>query len=115
LPGRGNFHGVFGQQRAKLDVRASYDADSSDITLEITNRSSQAAVISVFNRYTSRRTRLALESGQSESKTWPLSRAGGWYDFAFAVDGDSRFAYQLAGHLENGEDSISDPIMGGLI
>jgi phospholipase C len=107
--------GVFGQMRAKLDVRVSYDEDSSDIRLDITNGSSQVAKVSVFNRYSSRNTKLVLEAGESESRTWPLSRNGGWYDLAITVDGDSRFAYRLAGHLENGEDSISDPIMGGLV
>ncbi len=31
------------------------------------------------------------------------------------VDGDSQFTYRAAGHVENGEDSISDPLMGGLV
>jgi hypothetical protein len=43
-----------------------------------------------------------------------LTRTGGWYDLAIAVDGDSQFEYHIARHLENGEDGISDPIMGGL-
>jgi phospholipase C len=28
---------------------------------------------------------------------------------------DSGFEYTLAGHLENGGDSMSDPLMGGLL
>ena len=31
------------------------------------------------------------------------------------VEEDDRFRYQAAGHLENGDDSISDPLMGGLV
>jgi phospholipase C len=31
------------------------------------------------------------------------------------VDGDSQFEYRFAGHVETGEDSISDPLMGGLV
>ena len=31
------------------------------------------------------------------------------------VKGDPQFEYQYAGHVENGEASISDPGMGGLI
>jgi phospholipase C len=30
------------------------------------------------------------------------------------VDGDNSFEYRIAGHIENGKDSYSDPIMGGL-
>jgi hypothetical protein len=38
-----------------------------------------------------------------------------WYDLAVTVEEDAQFRYHFAGHLENGEDSISDPIMGGLV
>jgi phospholipase C len=58
---------------------------------------------------------LALRPGESEARSWPLSRVGGWYDLAITVDGDAEFAYHLAGHVENGTDSITDPLMGGLI
>jgi phospholipase C len=43
-----------------------------------------------------------------------VHEASGWYDLAVTVEG-SDFEYRLAGHLENGEDSISDPLMGGLV
>ena len=32
-----------------------------------------------------------------------------------AVEGDGTFEYRFAGHLEDGGDSISDPLMGGLV
>jgi phospholipase C len=28
---------------------------------------------------------------------------------------DAAFEYRLAGHIENGKDSFSDPLMGGLV
>jgi phospholipase C len=42
-------------------------------------------------------------------------RTSGWYDLAVTVDGDAQFECRFAGHLETGEDSISDPAMGGLV
>ena len=56
-----------------------------------------------------------LGVGDTDSKAWPLSHTGGWYDLTITVDADAQFVYQLTGHLEDGEDSISDPIMGGLV
>jgi phospholipase C len=110
-----SFKGGTSRQRAKLEVRVVYDCDSSNITLHISNRSSHVLKASVFNAYTSKSTTLALGLGDTDSKSWTLSRTGGWYDLTITVDGDSPFVYQLAGHLEDGEDSISDPIMGGLV
>jgi hypothetical protein len=39
----------------------------------------------------------------------------GWYDLIVTVAGDSTFKYRLAGHVETGKDSFSDPALGGLV
>ena len=107
--------GVSGRHTGNLQVRAVYDEQGKDIELVISNRASQSARINVFNRYTSRTVALELGAGDSESKSWSLNRTSGWYDLTITVDGDPRFHHQVAGHLEDGEDSISDPLMGGLL
>ena len=56
-----------------------------------------------------------LGPGDSGTRSWSLARVSGWYDLKVTVDGDSQFTYRAAGHVENGEDSFSDPLMGGLI
>ena len=39
----------------------------------------------------------------------------GWYDLIIMVSEDPSFKYRLAGHVESGQDSFSDPAMGGLV
>jgi phospholipase C len=56
-----------------------------------------------------------VQEHEAQSKSWWLSRTQGWYGLAITVEADAQFQYHFAGHLENGEDSISDPIMGGLV
>jgi phospholipase C len=106
---------VSGLHRAQLEVQASYNDDGSEIALEISNRTSQLTKVGMFNRYTAKKTKLVLGPGDTDSKSWSLTQTSGWYDLTITVDGDDQFQYQAAGHLENGEDSISDPIMGGLV
>jgi phospholipase C len=36
----------------------------------------------------------------------------GWYDITVTSSGDARFVRRLAGHVENGRPSISDPALG---
>lgn len=43
-----------------------------------------------------------------------LQKSSGWYDFSLSVKGNSIYSKQYAGHVENGEDSITDPYMGGM-
>jgi phospholipase C len=107
--------GISGPQTAVLEVRAHFDEQASEIRLEIANRSSDTAQVGIFNRYTSQITRLVLERHATASTRFDLERTSNWYDLAITVDADPRFLTQLAGHLENGEDSISDPLMGGLV
>jgi phospholipase C len=50
-----------------------------------------------------------LAPGQSLEKGWSLEQSGGWYSFTVGVESDSSFKQQLAGHIETGNDSITDP------
>lgn len=36
----------------------------------------------------------------------------GWYDLTVTTDTDAGFRWQLAGHVENGRSTTSDPAMG---
>ena len=44
-----------------------------------------------------------------------LEQFHGWYDLIVTVAGDPSFKYRLAGHVETGHDSFSDPALGGLV
>jgi phospholipase C len=44
-----------------------------------------------------------------------LDQFFGWYDIIITVNEDPTFRYELAGHVETGQDSFSDSAMGGLV
>ena len=68
-----------------------------------------------MNAYRSRGMNSVLGPGDTDSKSWSLKATGGWYDLTITVENDPHFEYRFAGHMENGEDSISDPAMGGVV
>ena len=43
---------------------------------------------------------------------WSTDDSHGWYDLTLEVEGDATFGQQLAGHVETGKDSMSDPLIG---
>ena len=51
-------------------------------------------------------------SGHPKEIYWKLSTTGHWYDFVVTSDSDSGFYRRLAGHVETGHASVSDPGMG---
>ncbi|MCL1498404.1 phospholipase domain-containing protein [Xanthomonas nasturtii] len=56
------------------------------------------------------RERLSIAPGASEQRRWKAAATGGWYDLWVRHDGA---AQRLAGRIETGADSVSDPAMGG--
>lgn len=44
-----------------------------------------------------------------------LQKSKGWYDFKVSIKGSDNFEHHFAGHVETGEASISDPLMGGML
>jgi phospholipase C len=53
---------------------------------------------------------LHLAAGESREIALELAATGGWYDLWLTADGA---AQRLAGRMETGRDSISDPALGG--
>jgi phospholipase C len=50
--------------------------------------------------------------GQTFDTRWSLKSTFGWYDLVVESENDPDFLRRLAGHLENGQDSASDPAIG---
>ncbi|HTJ32244.1 MAG TPA: phospholipase C, phosphocholine-specific [Dactylosporangium sp.] len=95
-------------------AHAQYDARHLTLTLELTNRGAKRVELAVDDRYTGHQSRVALRPGETRSVDFGLSKSRGWYGVTLTLPGDDHFAMEYAGHLENGEPSISDPAMGGL-
>src|SRR5262245_40388881 len=102
------------EARANLDVEARYDVDDDTIVLIITNLGRIPNRVTVANAYGDHDpiTR-KVRPGQSVRQRWHLKSSFGWYDLSVETDTDAGFLRRLAGHLENGRDSVSDPAFGG--
>jgi len=115
---RGN---LSSQAKANLDVESRYDPDELEIELRITNRAPVPCRVSLANAYENGKDRddddrrgRGLRPGQTFEVRFSLRSSFGWYDIAIGVDTDANFLRRLAGHLEDGKDSASDPAFGAL-
>jgi phospholipase C len=111
------FNGSIGSTAAVLDVRSSYGGknDGGSIQWKITNVTAKQAHVSVLNAYTGDLNTQLLQAKETFEDEAPLSKFYGWYDLIVTVEGDTTFQYRLAGHVETGKESFSDPAMGGLV
>jgi phospholipase C len=119
-----SFKGSIGAGAAVLDVASQYDTQGrGSIVLAITNTSDVPAEVSVLDAYTGKSStkthgphrRKTHEPQHTFKDKFALDRFGGWYDLIVTVAGDPSFRYQLAGHVETGKESISDPAIGGVV
>ena len=70
------------------------------------------ATVTLTNAYSPDRPRtVRLEAGREHTFVVDTRGTGGWYDATVTVEGES-YARQLAGHLEDGRGSVSDPAFG---
>jgi phospholipase C len=110
------FNGSIGSSAAVLDVFSSYGvANGGSIGWSITNLTANDADVIVLDAYTGTSSTAHLQGGQSTEGGLPLGAFYGWYDVIITVAEDPTFQYRLAGHVETGQDSFSDPAMGGLV
>ena len=111
-----NFKGTLsGADSRVVDIRAIYDIHQHGVFLELSNPTGQELIVSIFDRFKSRTTAFVIDPGESESRRWTVERTGGWYDLTVRVNGNRTFAMQLAGRVENSEDSISDRLVEALV
>ncbi|MEY4580246.1 MAG: hypothetical protein RL701_4949 [Pseudomonadota bacterium] len=97
---------------AHLTVSLAYKSARCAVSLEIKNVGSSAATLTVWDAYEERKSARRLRPGEHITQTYDLDASHGWYDLTIKVDHDASFVQQLAGHLETGADSASDPLLG---
>ncbi|HEY3256521.1 MAG TPA: phospholipase domain-containing protein, partial [Polyangiaceae bacterium] len=66
----------------------------------------------IFDAYSKRTLERAVAPHQNLIWHFDLEDSYGWYDLSIEVESDSSFKQQLAGHVETGKDSMSDPLLG---
>lgn len=112
---RGFNGSVSGLRNAQLDVRAYYADENKGVALVIANPSLQTASVTILDQYTGNSVKLAIFAGRSDSRYFSLSCFSGWYDFAITLASEPSIKYHIAGHVETGKGSISDPALGGVL
>ncbi len=109
------FSGSIGSAAAVLDVFATYGTeDGGSIQWEIANVGATQVQVRLRDAYTCDEVSQYLDPGQTLEGQLSLTDFYGWYDVIVTVASDPTFQYRLAGHVETGEDSFSDPALGGL-
>ena len=104
--------GSFARGRANVLVHTVYEPDLNALTLEIRNLGSRLDHLHITSAYAHDRIVRRVEHAEVLALRFPLHTSSGWYDFTVTADSDPAFARRVAGHLETGSPSTSDPALG---
>ena len=92
---------------------------SGNIVLQLTNTDPSKAYTIVIkdHAYKNAPVTKTLDRGPAGTRNvvLDLSKNHGWYDFSVYVNGHTDFERRFSGHVETGQDSFSDPLMGQTI
>lgn len=84
-----------------------------DIILSLNNTGNQLCTFKIVdNAYGELFRTYPVSAGSKDEVIWRLSGSANWYDLSVTVDTDNLFLRHLAGHVETGFPSTSDPAMG---
>jgi phospholipase C len=107
-----HFIGDAGRPEPALAV--AYDAGGRALKLTVWNPGRAPRRITVTpNAYALKPWQADLKPGARATQTWRLDSTRGWYDLSLKLDGGGGYLRRMAGRLETGAPSISDPAAGG--
>jgi phospholipase C len=92
------------------EVTAAPVGSSQELRLVVTNAGPAVGLTITDDRVPGRPMTLHLAQG-GRVEHMVGAHTNGWYDVTITSSGDPRFVRQLAGHVESGRSSISDPTL----
>ena len=109
------FAGGLAPSSANLAIQANYDTAAEAITLVIRNHGSSVEKVSILDAYSGKTQTRVVQSQNTASYVFQLHKSFGWYDLTVTAESDPTFARQLAGHVETGRPSVTDPAIGAAV
>jgi phospholipase C len=90
----------------------AYDSSGNGVTLSVKNIAAEAAMVHIENVYSGQASTPEIAGGGTFSTFVSVANHAGWYDLIVTVESDSTLQQRLAGHLETGNASTTDPAIG---
>jgi phospholipase C len=109
----GFLRGFRGAATPGAEVAARHDAARGRLVLIIRNDGHAPVEVRVADAYSKApaRTHRLAPGGRIED-AWPIAASAHWYDLSVTTPSDPAYLRRLAGHVETGRPSLSDPALG---
>ena len=107
-----SFKGDSASRKTTLQVASRYQREQGGLTLALANEGKAFCNVTVENLYNGESMNYLLKPGEHAEKHWFLGDSHGWYDLVVRADAEGGFVQRLAGHVDMGSPSVTDPAIG---
>jgi len=95
-----------------VTVSQRYNTEGGTFEIVLRNEGAQPALIRTANAYAAEGAHtLKLEPGAEAVDAWRIAASGHWYDVSVSLADDPKYLRRIAGHIETGHPSRSDPAL----
>ncbi len=112
VAGRLSLSGLLHPRGRGLEVKESYDVANGNLELRLINHGRAPSTFTIKSAYTGATVQRAVRGGDDAGAYLDLRGEHGWYDLTVTASTDADFQRRLAGHVETGRASMSDPALG---
>lgn len=111
--GPNGFYRFFAGQKVgnPLHINQSYDLQNESFILEIGNLEDYSLKVLIFDYYSNKRQSVVLNGKENKRIILSTKKQSRWYDIEVTITSRA-YMRRYCGRIENGKDSITDPIMG---
>lgn len=89
---------------------------TGNLLLELENKEGKALEVLIKDEeYKIINKKVVIPANSKKTVLINLQNTKAWYNFKLTISGHADFLKHYAGHIETGEESISDPFMGGIL
>ncbi|MBE9463315.1 phosphocholine-specific phospholipase C [Dyadobacter subterraneus] len=89
---------------------------TGNVLITVTNNDTKPHVLTILdNSYKAKNQNKAIPAGAQTSIVLNLSKNYNWYDFSVKIKGFDSYQERFAGHVETGQVTKTDPLMGGIV
>ncbi|WP_414445089.1 phosphocholine-specific phospholipase C [Burkholderia sp. 22PA0106] len=99
-----------GDTAAHPDLTTCYDVANGNVYVTLANAGTQTMTVTATDvAYGQPARTLSIPAGQSVEAHWDLSCNAAWYDLQFTMADNTSWVRRIAGHVETGKTSTTDP------
>ncbi|MEU7511525.1 phosphocholine-specific phospholipase C [Streptomyces sp. NPDC042898] len=91
------------------EVTARHNATTGNLDLTLTNATAAAVALTITNTYAGTPQTVTIPKGGTATHTVSLSASARWYDVTVTTPSQTDYLRRLAGHVETGAPSTTDP------